>query len=208
MKLKFMSKNNMGIVMTLILVVLLSQSNIFHYFMDNHLGRLVLLVFVISIAYTNKMLGLAAVLFISIWFNTHDSNNVHSYNYYGSNYALFEGFDVSGNDPSGNNVAVSQDTINKLKEKVNAIQTEMNNRNANNTNNTSLTTASSSAISGTGTGTETFKGREGFNMTDRELNILRGKSSNSVPVFNKYREQSDDVSPTDKSVFSGDYASF
>ena len=38
--------------------------------------------------------------------------------------------------------------------------------------------------------------------------MLRGKPSNSIPVFNDSREQSDDVSPSDKSVFTSDYATF
>ena len=55
---------------------------------------------------------------------------------------------------------------------------------------------------------ESFGGREGFCMSDRELNILRGKQSSTVPVFNKSREQINEVDPTDKSVFSDSYASF
>jgi hypothetical protein len=37
--------------------------------------------------------------------------------------------------------------------------------------------------------------------------MLRGKRSNEVPVFANARNQTDDVEPTDKSVFGGDYAS-
>jgi hypothetical protein len=44
-------------------------------------------------------------------------------------------------------------------------------------------------------------------MTDRETNMLRGKQSNTISGFNS-REQSDDVSPSDKSIFSNDYSSF
>jgi hypothetical protein len=51
-----------------------------------------------------------------------------------------------------------------------------------------------------------FGGREGFCMTDRESYILKGKPSNSIKVFNNTREQEDDISPSDKSVFSGDFA--
>jgi hypothetical protein len=51
-----------------------------------------------------------------------------------------------------------------------------------------------------------FGGREGFCMTDRESYILKGKPSNSIKVFNNTREQEDNISPSDKSVFSGDFA--
>lgn len=50
--------------------------------------------------------------------------------------------------------------------------------------------------------------REGFCMTDRENNMLRGKQSNTISVFDNLREQSDDVSPSDKSIFTSDYETF
>lgn len=185
MNFKVVSKNNMGVVITLILAILLSQSRFFNFLIDTHLGRMVLLAFVILIAYTNKILGLVAVLFVIIAFNNNQMNMVHSYNF-------FEGFDVSGN-------TVTTETVkDKIKDKVKTRAEDA-------TSNSSATaTTTSSAVSGS----ETFKGREGFNMTDRELNILRGKQSNSVPVFNNLRNQSDEVSPSDKSIFTSDYASF
>jgi len=194
MDFKLVSKNNMGVVMTLILVILLSQSRFFDFLIDTALGRMVLLVFIIFIAYTNKILGLVAVLFVIIAFNNNDMNMVHSYNYY-------EGFDVSGNsvDASGN--ALRGTIQNAIKTKLQSAQQDMS---GNMMNSSTTATTTSSSISGT----ESFKGREGFCMTDRESNMLRGKQSNAVPVFNNLREQSDDVSPSDKSVFTSDYASF
>jgi len=169
MDFKVVSKNNIGVVITLILAILLSQSRMFDFLIDTYLGRMFLLAFVILIAYTNKILGLVAVLFIIIAFN----NNQIPYN-------LFEGFDVSEDE--------------KVKDKT---QTNAENT-MNSTTNSSTTTSSK----------ETFKGREGFNMPDRELNILRGKPSNSVPVSNNLRNQTDEVSPSDKSFFTSEYASF
>jgi hypothetical protein len=63
-----------------------------------------------------------------------------------------------------------------------------------------ITTITSSSV--------TSNAREGFCMSDKELNILRGKQSNAVQVFSKSREQSDEVEPTDKSVFTSDFALF
>ena len=159
------SKNNMGVIMTLTLAVLLSQSKFFDFLINFALGRMVLLAFVILIAYTNKNLGLVAILFIIIGFNQNDVNMVHSYNYY-------EGFDVSGNT---------------LKVPIKMKEDQLD-----------ITTSTSSSISGS----------EGFCMTDRETNMLRGKQSSTVPVFNNLREQTDDVSPSDKSMFTGEYATF
>lgn len=184
-------KNNVGIVAILILVILLSQSRFFDFLTETALGRLVLLAFVVLTAYSNKMLGLVAVLFIILAFNNNDVNMVYSYNYY-------EGFDGSGNMVGQGAVAE------KAKEKETNLKNKVTTA-SNNMNSASQTaTTTSSSVSGT----ETFKGREGFCMTDRESNMLRGKQSNTVPVFNNLREQSEDVSPSDKSVFTSDYASF
>ena len=70
-------------------------------------------------------------------------------------------------------------------------------------------TTTSSAVSATPVtkSTETFVGREGFNMIDREGTMLRGKRSNEVPVFSSSRSQTDDVEPTDNSVFTNSFSS-
>ena len=188
MDFKLVSKNNMGVVITLILVILLTQSRFFDFLTETALGRMFLLAFVIFISYTNKILGLLAVLAIIIAFNQYNMKVVQSYNYY-------EGFDVSGNsvDASGNNL----DNAKKV-----AVVKAVSN------NNESSQTATTTSSAATTTTSESFGGREGFCMSDRETNMLRGKQSNSVPVFNKLREQSDDVSPSDKSIFTSEFASF
>jgi hypothetical protein len=188
MDFKLVSKNNMGVFMTLILVILLSESRVFDLLIDTPLGRMMLLAFVILIAYTNKILGLIAVLFIIIGFNQNNMSMVYSYNYY-------EGFDVSGN-------ALNGTVKDKITSKLQSAQTNISNQSTSDTSETATTTSSSVA------GTETFKGgREGFCMTDRETNMLRGKQSNTVQVFNS-REQSDDISPSDKAIFTSEFASF
>jgi hypothetical protein len=195
MDFKLVSKNNMGIVITLILVILLSQSRFFDFLTETALGRMFILMLIILISYTNKFLGLLAVLFIIIAFNQYDMNVVQSYNYY-------EGFDGSGNSTAS---AVLNDkiTIEKTKEDIASQKlTALNNQ----ANSSQTATTTSSAASGTTS--ESFGGREGFCMTDRESNILRGKQSNTIPVFNNTRNQDDDISPSDKSVFSSSYASF
>jgi len=195
MNFNVISKNNMGVIITLILVILLSQSRVFDFLIDTHLGRIFLLAFVILIAYTNKILGLLAVLLIIISFNNHKINMVYSYNFFEPNVSLFEGFDGSGN---------SMQVTKSVEEAKDKVKNKISSNVQNIMDNSQTTTATSSAVSST----ETFKGREGFNMSDRETNILRGKSSNSVTVFNNLREQTDDVSPTDKSVFTSDYSTF
>lgn len=187
MAFKLVSKNNMGLVTALILVILLCQSKFFNFLIDTYLGRIVLLAFVILIAHTHKILGLFAVLCIIIAFNNNSVNYVYSYNYY-------EGFDVSGNVLNGNIQAA-------IKSKLQTVQQDVSG------NVTNADTSSSTSTSTSTSNTESFKGREGFCMTDRESNMLRGKQSNAIPVFNS-REQSDDVNPSDNSDFKNNYASF
>jgi hypothetical protein len=175
MALKLISKNNIGIISTLFLVMLLSQSRCFDFLTETPLGRLFLLAMTIFICCTNKIFGLLAVIFIIIAFNLNDSNVVQSYNFY-------EGFkeddkgDIKGEE--------------KTEESSKKAKTDMS----------ETATTTSSSVSG--------NAREGFCMPDRELNILRGKQSNAIPVFNKSREQINEVDPTDKSAFSSDYAPF
>ena len=150
MDFKFVSKNNMGVVATLILVILLSQARFFNFLIDTALGRAFLILFILVISYVNKMLGVVAVLFIIIMFNN-------------SNIGYMEGF-------TGTTTVASS-------------------------NEKKITTTSSNVT------TPTTTGREGFNTTDRELNMLRGKRSNEVPVLSNARTQSEDVDPTDMSIF-------
>jgi len=157
MDFKLVNKKNLGIMTTLILVILLSQSRFFNFFSETVLGRMVLLAFIIMISYTSKFTGLLAVLFIIIAFRQYQYNTVHSYNF-------FEGFDplTPASIPKSNV---------KSKEKK-------------------------------------IKGKEGFAISDMEFNIIAGKQSNSIPTYNKSRQQEDDyVNPSDKSTFTSDFAS-
>ena len=202
MDFKLVSKNNIGAVVALILVILLSQSKFFNYCFETYLGRMILLILIIFVACTNKILGLFVVLCIIIAFNFNSMNDVQAYNYY-------EGFDTSGNaiDASGNTHAISilndKIAIDKAKENILKNKLEILQKKAGNSSQTATTTSSA-----TSSGTETFKAREGFNLQDMEGSMLRGKPSNAVPVFNNSRQQDDYVSPSDKSVFTSSYSSF
>jgi hypothetical protein len=184
-------KNNMGVLITLILVIFLSQSKIFNFLMDTYLGRLILITFISLIAYSNKIIGLLAILFIIIAFNYNDTNVIQSYNFY-------EGFDTSGNEMLKE--VLKKDNLKKDIQK-NIVKNPLKN--------TEITTTTSSIDSSNNSSKiNNLEGREGFCMQDRELNILRGKQSNSISVFNNSRSQGDNVLPSEKSIFSDLFASF
>jgi len=171
MEFKLVSKNNMGVVTTLILVILLSQTKFFNFLIDNALGRAFLIFFIIIISFVNKILGVVTVLFIIIMFNQ-------------SSIGFYEGFSTPTGNPSDNDT----NNIDKLKKQT--------------TQNASTTHAISSAM------TKPSTGIEGFNTIDREGTILRGKRSSEMPVLSNARNQSDNVEPTDKSVFANTSSSF
>ena len=143
------SKNNMGAIATIILIILLSQSKFFNFLIDTALGRVFLVAFILAISSINKILGVILVLFIMIMFNQ-------------SSIGYMEGF-------------TERLTEKKQKPEKKSLA-------------------------------EAMKGREGFNMIDRESTIQKGKRSNEVPVFSNSRNQTDDVEPTDKGMFKETYS--
>jgi hypothetical protein len=69
MKYTIFSKNNMGIALSLLTVLIIIQSKILHYLIDTVLGRLILVSLLLVIGYLNKFLGILVVLIIIIMMN-------------------------------------------------------------------------------------------------------------------------------------------
>lgn len=91
MDFKLGSKNNMGAIATIILIILLSQSRFFNFLIDTALGRVFLVAFILAITCMNKILGVIIVLFIMIMFNQ-------------STIGYMEGFTSDQKDMSKDNV--------------------------------------------------------------------------------------------------------
>lgn len=175
MNFKLVSKNNLGVVATLLLVVLLSQAQFFNFLLDSVLGRCVLILFILFIAYTNKILGVVAVLFIIIMFNQ-------------SYMGFLEGFtdasgqtvDVSGNTVTGkkgNSLTLSSGTV---------AATNASGQTAN-VGSGQIAKQAQQVVSQKKT---TLTGAEGFDLIGTESNMKRGKQSNTIPVNNNMRESS------------------
>ncbi len=202
MDFKFNSKTTLGAISTLTLVIILSQSRFFNFLIDTALGRAALICLIMGISYTHKILGVVAVLFVIIMFNQ---------SYLGSS----EGFtsqpakDATTKDATTKDAtttdATTDATTTKDADKMPADDAAHDKKQKS----SAVTTTISSAVStptpppATSTGETFVGGREGFNITEREGTLLRGKRSNEVPVFSNARSQSDDVEPADKSVLSG-----
>jgi hypothetical protein len=174
---KYINYLSVSIIITIILAGLFRFNHYFSFFTEQYLGRCILLLLLAFIAATNKILGLITVLGIILAYNWHDIDVVKSYNYY-------EGFDISGNtlDISGNNLQTLQtdlsgnnlqtlQTVQNIKMAQN-IKTAQNIKMAQNIQDAKATVNSTMDSSN--------NSLEGFCMSDRELNILRGKKSNEV----------------------------
>jgi len=68
MDFNLISKNNIGIVGTLLLAIFLSQHRTMDFMFRTALGRLSLIVLILAMSYTNKILGVVGVLFVVIIF--------------------------------------------------------------------------------------------------------------------------------------------
>jgi|688.fasta_scaffold949094_1 hypothetical protein len=183
MDFKLVSKNNLGGVTALLLVILLSQGRVFNFLLDTALGRAVLILFILVISYTNKILGVVSVLFIIIMFNNSD-------------IGYLEGFtDSSSTDtsdkPTRPNLSdeQKQELAAKKQEKENPQLTDEQKQQL------MATLQEKAKEKDTSTGTSSSvasSGAEGFNTFESERNIQKGKQSNSIPVTS-YSSQSDNV---------------
>ena len=184
MNFKLVSKNNIGVVVALLLVTLLSISKVFNFLLDTTLGRSVLVLFVLILAYVNKILGIVSVLFIVILFNQSD-------------IGYLEGFtDASGNSitPNANQQAKIAERVAEREKIRQDVKTNMA---AKAETKTSTPSTLSMPIKG---------GAEGFDILGTENYIKRGKQSNKSPVSDHMRE-SNNVSSFDGS-FTDSYSAF
>jgi hypothetical protein len=182
---KLISKNNIGILSTLILILFLVQARTFNFLIDSILGRTLTVLLILGITYANHILGVIAVLTIIIMFNQ-------------SEIGYLEGFtsDASGNT----NAQQIKANLQQRKQNIqNQITQQQQNDASNNTTNTTNTTNSTTTQSFVG-------GREGFNILDKEHSMLKGKKSNEIPV-SRDSDEADGIEPSDKNVFTSSYSS-
>lgn len=172
MNFKLVDKKNVGIISTLILIILLSQTRVFDFLIDTILGRTFLVLLILAISHASKILGVVSVLFIIIMFNQ-------------SKFGYMEGFTNDVENMLNNE---------EIKEKV---QTKMGDLRIKKQNGDVSATTSSSNSSN-----ETFEAREGFNIIDRESSILKGKNSNQHPVSDDQKNKTEQVQPYDSKFSS------
>jgi hypothetical protein len=201
MDFKLVSKNNIGTVVLLLLVIALSQARTFDFLIDSALGRSFLIVFILCLSYCHKILGIVGVLFVIIIFNTNMYSNMYSNMYY-------EGFETADGktvtkpaDPKVDTTSVDPTKLKEnVKKQLSDAKTKLDASKA--AINTAINT-----VKDTSTSTSTSTAAEGFDILGIENNIKRGKQSNSIPV-NNFSRDSDSIAPYEGSSFLGSFSPF
>jgi len=190
MNFNLVSKNNLGAVGALMLVILLTQSRIFNFLLDTTLGRFALIIMLILISYANKIFGVVTVLLIIVLFNVSD-------------IAYLEGFDGNkdNNEKKDENVANNKEDENDTNMKKKIYVTT----NAKADSSEGQPVSEETTATTTTTTTETTA-TEGFNILGMENEFKRGKNSNSIPV-SYFMNSSDSVLPYDPSTNSENFSS-
>jgi len=200
MDFKLVSKNNIGSVVLLLLVIALSQARVLNFLIDSALGRIFLIVFILCLSHCNKILGVVGVLFIVIMFNT---------NMYSEGFETADGKTITKpTDPKLDATKVDMTKVDTTKVDTTKVDTTNLKENAKkqlSDAKTNIDTAK--AAMDTAKASAGATGVEGFDILGIENNIKRGKQSNSIPV-NNFMRDADSVSPYEGSSFLGSFSPF
>lgn len=192
-----LSKNSISIIVSLLLVIILSETKLFFFFTETYLGRSILILILLFASYLNKILGIVCVFIIIIMFSSKRLVN-------------FEGFDnnmTASSMPGANGSGTYQPIT----------TTSMPGENGSGTYQPTTTTSMPGA-NGSGTyqptkinvtapsskTTKKSEAMEGFDLQSTENNIKRGKQSNSIQVKPSFNS-SLDVSPYEGNVHGSYY---
>ena len=190
MNFNLVSKNNVGIVGTLILAIFLSQSRSMDFLFRTALGRLILIVLILAMSYTNKILGVVGVLFIIVMFSSSNINFMEG----------LDNMDATTSVPLTDALTTTTDTI--TTDTITTTDTptdtpiDESQTGVTETEDTTTTTEDiTTEDAGDNINTTENAGVESFDIIGLERNIQKGKNSNSIPINNN--NYYDNVLPTD-----------
>jgi len=183
----FISKNKIGGLAALFLVVLLSQSQVFNFLIETVLGRSFLLLFILLISYTNKILGTVVVFIIIIIFSSHsfgiegfgDNKTTTKRETETVTTVVSNSIDASGSaisslsQPSTSASSLSQPAASALSQPAASALSQPSTP--------SLSKPSSITLS------PVLPATEGFDIVSKERYIQKGKQSNQIPVNDSIR---------------------
>jgi hypothetical protein len=205
MAISSLDKNSIGICLSLLLVIILSESRLFNFFTDTYLGRAFLIIIILFASYLHKILGVVCVLIIIIMFNNNDFSSY--YEGFGSNEKDGDDKKNDGKDAQPINTSKPVATANtpttssgSISKPINTPTPVPDDKTTNNSTDKSID-ASVDKINVVTSSSAVNKSIEGFDLQSTENNIKRGKQSNSIPV-DQYNKQSIEVAPYESASFS------
>jgi hypothetical protein len=215
MNFNLVSKNNVGIVGSLILAIFLSQSRSMDFLFRTALGRLILIVLILAMSYTNKILGVVGVLFIIVMFSSSNINfmegldNMDATTPDAVTDALTDALTTTTTDTITTDTTTTTDTPSTTtpsttagataKKAKQVVGTPIDESQTGVTETEDITTTTTEDITtedaGDNINTTENAGVESFDIIGLERNIQKGKNSNSIPINNNNYD--DNVLPTD-----------
>jgi hypothetical protein len=191
----FISKNKIGGLAALFLVVLLSQSQVFNFLIETVLGRSFLLLFILLISYTNKILGTVVVFIIIIIFSSHsfgiegfgDNKTTTKRETETVTTVVSNSIDASGSaisslsQPSTSASSLSQPAASALSQPAASALSQPAASALSQPSTPSLSKPSSITLS------PVLPATEGFDIVSKERYIQKGKQSNQIPVNDSIR---------------------
>ena len=188
MNFSIVSKQNMGVVIFLLLVIIISQAHLLDFLFYTSLGRGFFIFLLLIIGYLNKILGVFTVLLAILLINNRENN-----------FQYWEGFTATADTSSSSSDSIAKDVSTKVPSSKDS------------SNNIVLDTVKDTVISEkTVDSIKDPSGNiatEGFDILGTENNLKRGKKSNSIPVSNSIRK-SENVDPYYTSSFDNSYSLF
>jgi hypothetical protein len=193
MNFKVINKKNLSIIIVLLLVLVLSQSNFFNLLTNTVLGRALLIAILIIASYLNKILGVVCVLLVVIMVN--NSNSIY----------LEGATTMNATDSSGNSITTKTAPSTAVAGAASTPAAVTTTPAASTPPAPAPAAATSlSNVIATATGTKSTA-QEGFDIIGKERNIQKGRNSNSIPV-NDFMRESVNVAPYEGSQFTESFA--
>ena len=214
MDFNLISKNNIGIVGTLILAIFLSQHRTMNFMFRTALGRLSLIILILAMSYTNKILGVVGVLFVVIIFSSSNMNfmegvenmdttttssdtstSAPSLTITAPTFTTSPGVTTTTDTTVTNEPATTDPTSSavqtKKKATSSAIGTPLDEAQTGVTETDNVT----SEDAGDTINSTENAGVESFDILGLERNIQKGKNSNTIPIHNN--NNYNNILPTD-----------
>lgn len=151
-------KNNLAIICSFLLIILLSQTNFMEFFFGNLFGACLLVIFILYIGYNNKVIGVVCALIALIIFSCFYNNKETFQSKVSHKNKKPE---INNNFEMLNDEILSDDVIEK-----DTIDVEDKSSNSN-----SPTIKS-----------DMYNNTEGFDVIGKESVLLKGKRSNVLPL--------------------------